>query len=397
MNMNDETLFSTINEPQMPQFENNQYAENEMPEEQVNNKKNAAGIAAAVAGSVAVGGLGAWGLYSYLNHGNSEEQIANLHDTAQNETEPEPVLAANTVNHVTHIETVEPKISAPVNEVEYVQLIETEVDGQTVIVGMQYDAKGHRVLLIDADHDGQFDIRAVDVNDDGEFAQIVDLHEDGSEPMMVADFQQHLEDNGIEPMYTWNPDDDIDSGSISGNLELAGMNQITDDDGNIINVATVRVAGQDVMLIDPDNDGQFEYVAADLNHNGHFEDNEFDELDQPIALNDVQQLPHSDDFTGEYIVDDGYAAYDDVATDDSLLYASDDIDSDGEVIDADSVDGNDDVIVVESEDYNADVIEVSEPDDEMPAFDSVDDSMGYVEPESSSDDFGTMGDEGINI
>lgn len=432
----DATLYQNMDE------NNNGYApqdgaltpvDNEYPGAAEENKgSKAAGIAAAVAGSVAVGGLGAWGLYSYLHKGESVAENSDGTDTAnqggETETTPEPVVASTTVNNVTHVHHV---VQEPAHEVEYVQLAETMIDGQPMIVGMMYDEKGHAVMLIDADHDGQFDIRATDVNDDGNFAQITDLHDTG-ETVMVAQFENNLVANGIEPNYSYINDEPATG---EHGIELTGMTTMYDEEGNPVNVAGVRVDGQNVVLIDADNDGQYEYIAADMNGNGQLDTNELERLDEPIPVNDVAQFPHSEDF-----VDDSQLAYDeydgtkdmegvDEVLDDSLTDSEDDTpdyvnlndedDSDDSVVDAideDNVAQNDEIL--DAEDTTDDIYDVSANADDVytepdtydvayneeteswpePETDTMEETESWPEPETDTyaDDFGSMGDEGIN-
>lgn len=418
MNNIDETLYNS-NEQQLPPIPQVPAT----PEALEKSNKSAAGIAAAVAGSMAVGGLGAWGLYEYLNHQSAEisgDDVANVADSVHDAdlNAPEPVIAQNEV-HVHHV--VQPA-EEPAQRIEYVQLVETEVNGQKVIVGMQYDAHGHRVMLIDADHDGQFDLRAIDVNDDGNFAQVVDLHENGEAPMMVADFQHQLEVNGIEPIYAYRPGDNGDN-TIDENpsVELAEMHHIQGEDGSEMNVALVRVGNKDVYLLDADNDGNFEHIASDMNENGRVDDGEFDRLDETMSIAEVRSLPHADGYQEDPSL--AYTGYDN----DEAVVDGEPVDSlDGDVADGDYnnhgynadegdaidvalvPDENNDVEIVDTLDDDVEITDNTDadtgswPEDEQPADSWPEDEQpadSWPEEEnpadSGSDDFGTMGDEGI--
>lgn len=180
-----------------------------------------------------------------------------------------------------------------------VQLAETELNGEQVIVGMLYDADGNRVLLIDQDRDGIFDIRATDVNGDSSFSEVTQL-EQGMNAVHVGEFQRELENNGIQPMYSYNDNNGTNGNETetggSNEIELAGIEVLQSEDGSEMTVATMRMGRQEVMLVDADNDGVYEYTVRDLNHDGTIDNNEIQRLEQPIGSGQVYSLPTSDDF-----------------------------------------------------------------------------------------------------
>lgn len=183
---------------------------------------------------------------------------------------------------------------------QLVQLAETEVNGQNTVVGMLYDSNGNRVMLVDQDHDGIFDYRATDVNGDGSFSDVTQL-EQGMDAVHVGEFQRELENNGIQPMYSYNDSTGNDTAGgtetdSKSDIELAGIQVVRGDDGGEITVATMRMGSQEVMLVDADNDGVYEYSVRDSNHDGTIDNDEIEPLQQPIGSGQVYALPTSDDF-----------------------------------------------------------------------------------------------------
>lgn len=62
-----------------------------------------------------------------------------------------------------------------------------------------------------------------------------------------------------------------------------------------MNVAGVRIDGEDAILVDVDNDNTFDVLAMDTNHNGDLEDNEIVDIsDQHITTAQLGGSPNAD-------------------------------------------------------------------------------------------------------
>ncbi len=53
------------------------------------------------------------------------------------------------------------------------------------------------------------------------------------------------------------------------------------DDQYNMNIGGLSIDGQEVVFVDVDNDGQFDYALSDLNHNGVIDENEVAEVNDP--------------------------------------------------------------------------------------------------------------------
>ena len=279
-------------------------------------KSKAPIIAGSIAGAVGVSSLAAWGIYEYLNRHSepaSADDVANVASHVDNaDLSPDPVIVNNNVTYVHHVQRsaarpVENVNARPVaGATENVQLIEYEVDGERVIVGMQYDGMGHRVLLVDYDRDGVFDQRVCDINDNGRWEQVTDLTTTG-EPLLVENFELDIRNNGITPNYSYinnvdnggNIAQSDDNGTADGDdsVLLSGFERITDDNGNTMDVARLQVNGRNVILVDNDGDGRYDYIGSDLNNDGQIDTNEMERTTGEITTRGVAQFDHTPDFT----------------------------------------------------------------------------------------------------
>lgn len=66
-------------------------------------------------------------------------------------------------------------------------------------------------------------------------------------------------------------------GGSSQDVEILG---VTHDDESNMNIVAVRVDNQDALLIDVDNDNEYEVLAHDANHNNQLESNELVDISQ---------------------------------------------------------------------------------------------------------------------
>lgn len=63
-------------------------------------------------------------------------------------------------------------------------------------------------------------------------------------------------------------------------VQVLGYETVVDEDGSQMDVASVAVDGQPVMLVDVDQDGWADVLAADENRNGMLEENEIHDISE---------------------------------------------------------------------------------------------------------------------
>ena len=352
------------------------------------NKRNRSlSIAAAVVGSVAAGGGAAFALNKFLQ-GENEGQAQRPGDGQEGDqnpgTEPHGTGTVEVHNHVTvekHAAKPAPAEPAKPGEGE-VEILGTEQyelpDGTEVTVGyMRIDGK--LAMVVDTDNDGVFDYVCYDENGDGDLQanEIQELPTEGASAMHVVSFMEAAGEDPsdwIEAHYHTVPDDHFDEEPV----QLVGMTEVVDSEGNPMTMAGVTVDGEEVMLVDVDHDGKFDIMAHDDNGDGVIQENEMHEIEGDIRVDDVANLPQNPNYANN----DAYA--DNTSTE--SWPEPDDKDSV-------SIDEQDDNIVPASQREDEPIAE--EPDD-------TDDSIAYEEPDpvddslTTEDDFGTFGDEGIN-
>lgn len=72
-------------------------------------------------------------------------------------------------------------------------------------------------------------------------------------------------------------------------VEVLGVEHVTMEDGQEVTVGGVTVNGQEVVVIDMDNDGQGDVIASDLNGDGRLDENEIEDISSdPIAMSNFE-------------------------------------------------------------------------------------------------------------
>lgn len=332
----------------------------EYPQPEDNGDNNNAAKVAIALGAAGLSALAAWGIYEYMSKGAEEmgEQLGQIGAAAADAMPDENLAAANVqptttvVNEVHHVRHVhphhhphfEPGEDDPLAGTyydmgdEYFRIMETTVNGRPVIAALGYDAQGHRVVLLDTDHDGVFDDRYVDVHDDGSWAAHMDFHEQATEPPTAVMVQDNIEANGYDASLAYvneadGKDGDDGNDAQQGNdvqqgdqLEVARVGYITDADGNIYEAATVRYGRQEIQLVDTDGDGKYDFMGRDLNHDGSFDESEVQRLEEPIDATVIYDMPPTEDFEDpDGIVSGYYMPHDEMSDetggyDDALNY-----------------------------------------------------------------------------
>ena len=79
--------------------------------------------------------------------------------------------------------------------------------------------------------------------------------------------------NGDSPQPTAT-DDDVVVVSVEPEVQIVGVEQVTLDDGSTVTAGQMVIDGQDVILVDVDQDGEFDLLMADANNNGVIDEEE---------------------------------------------------------------------------------------------------------------------------
>lgn len=399
-----------------------------------NSDNNGAKVAIAL-GAAGLSALAAWGIYEYISNGAEDmsEQFSQI-GAAAADAIPDANLAANNVqptttvvNDVHHVHHhvhphhgphFHPGDNYYDTDDNYFRIMETSIEGEPAIAALGYDRQGHRVVLLDTDHDGVFDERYVDVHDDGTWAAHMDFHEQATEPPTAAMVQDNIEANGYDASFAYQDEqegkDSSENVRQGDQLEVARVGYITDADGNIMEAATVRYGRQEIQLVDTDGDGKYDYMGRDLNHDGVFDESEVQRIEEPIDASIVYNMPPTEDFEDPDGIVEGYnwpyreepldseetGGYDDALNyDDSLAHDEGETPDDGN--DGNDGDPNAHFVSLDDDggpqgyyDENVGVYEQFDSDD-YPADDpnlvevdaDVDDSMANVEPTEDYSDY----------
>ncbi|MCM1319928.1 MAG: hypothetical protein NC217_06060 [Muribaculaceae bacterium] len=187
---------------------------------------------------------------------------------------------------------------------------EVEVEPEVEVHGVVYDSEtgmtaghmsvnGEEVVLVDVDNDGTFDVAAADLNGDGEI-QLNEMRDITGANIHVDDMAQAIpathaaEDVVVEPV-------------AEPEVEVVG---IVHDENSDITYAGVTIEGEDVLLIDANNDGTMDIAAADLNGDGMISPDEMENIsDAGLTVDDLNVIsddqftamddPHMDDYVDD--------------------------------------------------------------------------------------------------
>lgn len=99
----------------------------------------------------------------------------------------------------------------------------------------------------------------------------------------VSDENDIYQEDQVDHVYHASDEDEINI--VEPEIEILGVTHDYETDANI---AGMSIDGQDVILIDVDNDLAFDYMAGDANGNGQIEHNEIADIqDQNLTVNDL--------------------------------------------------------------------------------------------------------------
>lgn len=191
--------------------------------------------------------------YNDLRDENEAQQYAHHQDNQAQE----PEQNAN-VHQTSHSQEQEPVV-----EIADIRQVDVDGNGQldTVV------ELNNGVMFADLNHDGVADVAAADVNGDGVIAndEVADV---SAEHIVMPD----ITNGATYASQQSSGNDDVDVHVIEvGQADLDG-------NGMAENVALVEIDGNEVMLVDIDQDNVADVIIADLNGNGQIDGNEFGDI-----------------------------------------------------------------------------------------------------------------------
>ena len=100
----------------------------------------------------------------------------------------------------------------------------------------------------------------------------------------------------------------VDNSNAPEEIKVLGFESVVDANGNQGTIAGIEVDGHQAILIDVDNNGTMDLIAADLNGNGQIDDAEIQDISQAnIEVADLQQMMEAQQNNDVY-----YASNDDM-------------------------------------------------------------------------------------
>lgn len=193
-----------------------------------------------------------------------------------------------------------PKHTAPAPEAP--QEVEDLLGAEIIEEGYDADGNAYAVVeqndtiygVVDTDGDGMYDTAIYDANGDGQITNNEAFDISKQHIAVNTPAEQPIE----EPVY-------------DPTVEVA------------------NIEGEDVYFIDKESDGLYDYMAADLNHNGEIEEDEIvDITEYAVTSQDIRDIQSESEV---YVSEPDYVAYDDAkATEEVALSEESDL-ADNEV------------------------------------------------------------------
>lgn len=288
---NEETVLIDSQNPNMP------VANREIVEEpKSNNNKKAAAV---VAGVAAAGALGATAAYA-ANEMNTPEELEEEVPVEQ-VAEPE-VHVAKEVHQVVH-HVHEPKPTEPAfltdNDVEVISIeTQTDANGEVHHVAQGY-VNGHAAIFVD-DGSGNLEILAIDENDNGQLDN-GEIHDMSHSGVTTGDLANHMvESPEVLPV----------NDTAKGEVEVLGVEQGVDMDGDTVDVAAVTVDDNPALFIDANQNGEVNYAVSDFDGNGQYDESDIHDVsDQhihmptPEEVGETQYIADASDYSADAMPD----------------------------------------------------------------------------------------------
>lgn len=193
--------------------------------------------------------------YDDLRDEDEAQQYSHHNDVSHQHTVQDQSISQNTNVH----QTTQPEESEPV--VEIVDIRQGDVDGDGEIDTVVELDNG--VMFADTTHDGEADLAARDVNGDG----IIDNNE------VIDVSAEHIVLPGASTGVTYTNQQSSGANDVDVHVIEVGQADLNGD-GMAENVALVEIDGNEVMLVDINDDYVADFMIADMNSNEQVDGNE---------------------------------------------------------------------------------------------------------------------------
>ena len=172
------------------------------------------------------------------------------------------------------------------HDVKVMAAEECTLDDGSVVSLYYGTADGHQAVFM-ADSYGNVIGVAIDENDNGNV--------DECETIDLCSY--HITDQQLAECHVEQPNQEIELIGVANNVEM---------DGQTVDVAAVNIGGEQVYFVDVNQDGKVDFSVADLNHNEEIEEGEVQDISSSQMV-----MPTSDDVAGDTFActDDGLNDY----------------------------------------------------------------------------------------
>lgn len=139
---------------------------------------------------------------------------------------------------------------------------------------------------------------------EGETSEEESGEEDGGQQQQeIADNTTH--GGGSQNTDTQNTGTDTqDSGDDDGEVQVLGVSEVTLENGSAVTVGQLTVDGQEVLVVDVDQDGTFDLLAMDVNQDGEITSEEMVDIQEDnLTVNALQQTMEAQESSSNLYAD----------------------------------------------------------------------------------------------